>query len=65
MQNYKKNVNTFYNNQLQKYKNDNICNIYGATHHMYPTSLTCDIYIIHKDSSWDSMTKFWLKKLMI
>ena len=25
---------------------------------IYPTSLTCDIYIIHKDSSWDFMTKF-------
>ena len=33
----------FYNNELQKHKNDNIFKFYGPTNHTYPTSLTFNL----------------------
>ena len=34
----------FYNNELEKHKDDNILKIYGATNDMYPTSLTYNLH---------------------
>ena len=45
----------FYNNELQKHKNDNILKFYGPTNHMYPTCLLHLIYITHKGSLWASI----------
>ena len=36
--------NTFYNNKLEKYKNENIYKIYRAINHMYPTCFVFNNY---------------------
>ena len=44
IQSYKKSFNTFYNSILQKYRNGNICKIYGGiNHNVNSTPLTYDL----------------------